>query len=248
MLSRQRTFVFAVAGLLTLVSVCGAQAQGRRGQGQDQPGGPPPGGFQGGPGGFGGPGGMMGGFGRGVSDAMLLAREDVQKELDLVEDQLAQLGKLRDSMDMRAMFDKVRDLPQEERMAKGREIMEAAQKNMQDKIDEILLPHQADRLKQLALQFQMRGGGLGSDEVGEKLGIPEEQREKIREKSRELEQQLRKKLQEDLLKELTPEQQAKHKELVGQPFEFKQDERFGPGGRGPGGRGGNAGGRGGRGN
>ena len=55
-------------------------------------------------------------------------------------------------------------------------------------------------------------------------------------------------MHEDLLKELTPEQQAKHKELVGEPFEFKQDERFGPGGRGPGGRGGNAGGRGGRGN
>ena len=39
MLWRQRTLVFAVAGLLTLVCVCGARSQGRRGQGQDQPGG-----------------------------------------------------------------------------------------------------------------------------------------------------------------------------------------------------------------
>ena len=233
MLWRQRTLVLAVAGLLTLVCVCGAEAQGRRGQ--DQPGGGPP------PGGFGGParfgGGMMGGFGRGASEAMLLGREDVQKELVLEPEQLAELAKLRDNSDMRAMFEKVRDLPEAERMTKVRELMEAAQKKTQAQIDKILIGPQAERLKQLAVQFQMRGGGAGlaSDDVAEKLGIPADQREKLRTKARELELQARKKLLDDLLKELTPEQQAKYKELVGEPFEFKQDERFGPGGRGPGG-------------
>ncbi|MHB0959815.1 MAG: hypothetical protein ACYC0X_30185 [Pirellulaceae bacterium] len=249
MVWRQKQLVLAMAALMTLVCVCSAQAQGRRGQGQNQPGGPPPGGFQGGPGGF---GGMMGGFGRGASELALLGREEVQKELVLVDDQLSQLEELRDNNDMRAMFEKLRDLPQEERMAKGRELMEASQKKTQQQIDEILLPHQADRLKQLVHQFQLRGGGgLASEEVGEKLGISEEQREKLRTKARELEQQLRKKLVDDLLKELTPEQQAKYKELVGEPFEFQQDERMGPGGRGPGapgGRGGNPGGRRDRGN
>jgi hypothetical protein len=188
---------------------------------------------------------MMGGFGRGASEAMLLAREDVQKELVLEPEQLAELGKLRDNNDMRAVFEKMRELPEAERMTKGRELMEAAQKKTQAQVDKILIGPQADRLKQLALQFQMRAGGAGlaNDDVAEKLGIPEDQREKLRTKARELELQARKKLLEDLLKELTPEQQKKYQELVGEPFEFKQDER--PGGRGqggPGGRGGNAGG------
>jgi Spy/CpxP family protein refolding chaperone len=195
---------------------------------------------------------MMSGIGRGASEMMLLGNEDVQKELDLVEDQLTQLAKLRE--DVRAMYESMRDLPQEERMTKGGEIMQAAQKKTQQQVAEILLPHQADRMKQLILQYQiqMRGGsGLTSPDVAEKLGISEAEREKLGAKARELEQFYRKKQMEDLLKELTPEQQAKYKELAGKPFEFKQDERFGPGGRGPGGpggRGGNAGGRGGRGN
>jgi hypothetical protein len=180
---------------------------------------------------------------------MLLDREDVKKELDLLDDQVAELKKLRDSNDMRTMFEGLRDLPQEERMVKAREIMETAQKKTQEKVDAILIGPQAGRLKQLMVQFQMRGGsGLANDDVADKLGISADEKEKLRLKARELEQQYRKKMLEDLLKELTPEQQEKYKKLVGAPFEFQQTEGFGPGGRGPGGpgapggRGGNAGG------
>ena len=95
-----------------------------------------------------------------MSDAMLLAREDVQKELELVDDQFEQLGKLRDNSDMREMFEQLRDLPQEERMAKMRELMETAQTKMKKAVDEILLPHQAERLEATGVQWQMRGGGL----------------------------------------------------------------------------------------
>jgi Spy/CpxP family protein refolding chaperone len=148
------------------------------------------------------------------------------------------------------MFEQVSDLPREEQREKMQELMKVAQKKVKDAVGEILLPHQAERLKQLSVQFQMRGGsGLtSSEDVAEQLNITPEQRDKLREKARELEQELRKKLLADLLKELTPEQQAKYKELVGEPFEFQQDERFGrggfggPGGGGPGGPGGPGGG------
>jgi hypothetical protein len=125
-----------------------------------------------------------------------------------------------------------------------RELMQTTQQKIETQLDETLLPHQADRLKQLAMQWQLRGpGGLASEAIAEDLGIDEAQREKLRTKARELEQQLRKKLMEDLLKELTPAQQAKYKELVGEPFEFSADEPFGGFGRG--GFGGPGGGRGG---
>ena len=46
-----------------------------------------------------------------MSEVMLLAREDVQKELELVDDQLEQFGEARENIDMREMFSQVRDLP-----------------------------------------------------------------------------------------------------------------------------------------
>ncbi len=250
MLWCQKTLVMSVAALLFLTCVCGAEAQGRRNQG--------PGQQPGGPGGppqvvrvadlavLGGPGGMGGFFGGGMSDIMILTREDVQKELELVDDQIEQLVKLRDNNDMREMFGQIRDLPQEERAAKMREVMEASQAKIKKSLSEILLPHQAERLKQLTMQWQMRGGGglAASEDVAKELGISDDQREKLRTKARELERVLRKKLLEDLLKELTPEQQAKYKELVGEPFEFQQDDRFGPGRGGQFGPGGPGGGRG----
>lgn len=204
---------------------------------------------------------MMGGMGRN-SEATLLAMPEVQKELILDEDQIKQLAKIRD--DMRAQFEKmrdVRDMPEAEReefMNKLREIGE----KMPAQIEEILLPQQSERLKQLVVQYQMQmqarmGGGFGGGDLAEKLDISEDQQEKLRTKAAELERQMRKELLEKLVKELTPEQQAKYKELVGEPFEFPvQTGGFGRGGFGgpgapgaPGGSGGQGGrGQGGRGN
>lgn len=247
MSSRQRILILCATGLWLAACVGSLEAQGRRGQGPGQPGGPPPGG----PGVPGGPGmGMMGGmFGGRAIELMLLARDDVQKHLELVDDQLDQLTKIREGTDPRQMFGQLRDVPEADRAAKARELMQAAQQKIQGQLDEILLPHQADRLKQLALQWQMRSpSGLASDAVAERLGIDQSEREKLHTKARELERQLRKKLMEDLLKELTPAQQAKYKELVGESFDFATDEPswgFGRGGFGapgafgaPGGRGG----------
>jgi hypothetical protein len=235
---RQGFFTLMVA--IGLVAVCAytADAQGRRGQ-RDA------GGRQGGrQGGFQRPGGMMGGgmMGRGGA-AMLLGRKDVQDELELIDDQIEQLQNLRNDTDMREMFSSVRDLPREEQMAKIRQLMEDAQKKTQKKIDEILLPHQAKRLQQLAFQFQMQGGltrAIRSDDLRQQLNISDAQREQLEEKSREMEEkirqqvtEIRRKAQEELMRELTPEQRAKINAMIGEPFEFQEQEmQRGPGGPG----------------
>ncbi len=223
---RQRTLVYLVAALMVAACVSSVEAQGRRG------------GAQGGRGGFGQ--GGAGGFGGGVfgmrggnSELQLLRRADVRKELDLLDDQIAELEDAGSGNEMRSMFQELQDVPQEERRERMQALMEEAQKKTQDKINDILLPHQATRLKQLSIQFAMQGrGGVTSSAVADELGISDEQRGELLEKSRKLREEMEKKLAEQLLKELTPAQQAKLKQLTGKPFTFEQEPPRQFGGRG----------------
>jgi hypothetical protein len=93
-----------------------AQAQPQRGPG-------------GGSGAFGGPGGFGGGLGfGGLAD--VLRREDARKELELLDDQVAQLEKLAESRreKMRDLFSGLRDVPQEQRGEKMRELFQRPSK------------------------------------------------------------------------------------------------------------------------
>ena len=214
----------------------------------------------------GGRGGFFGGGGGGATGTiMLLLREDVTKEIELLDDQKEELQELQSGMRdrMREVFANFRDMSDEER----REAMTDFGKGIQEDIDEVLLPHQSKRIKQIALQQRMQGGttrGLRG-EVAEELGLSDDDLEEIEEKSREAAAELQKKIsemraeaQKELLDEvLSPSQQKKLKELMGEKFEFDNSERalggrggfggFGGGTRGGfGGRGGDQGGRRGR--
>jgi hypothetical protein len=206
-----------------------------------QPPGPPPGGV-GGPGfGF--------GFG-GLAD--LARRSDVRKELELLDDQIQKLDKLNETRGerMRQMFSGMEDVPREQRFEKMRELGQKEQQQTERELEQILLPHQMRRLKQLELQTRSRGGvqALLGDRAAEELGLSPEQKEKLQKRAAELEEQLRQKTaelrkqnQDELLRLLTPQQRAKWKDLVGDPFEFQRLEPPRPGGPG-GGRGGSQGG------
>jgi Spy/CpxP family protein refolding chaperone len=229
--------VAAGCSLALIASV--AQAQPQRG-------------FGGGPGGFGG--GFAGSFGGGFGGgglADVLRREDARKELELLDDQVGQLEKLNESRrdKWRDMYSGMRDVPQEQRGEKFRELSQKAQQDLEAELGKILLPHQMKRAKQLAVQLRLRGGvrSMLGDQMAVDLSLTEEQKGKLRTKSEQLEEELRKKLaemrsqaQEELLQVLTPAQQAKWKEMVGEPFEFQRDETPRPGG-GP--QGGEAGAR-----
>jgi hypothetical protein len=196
-------------------------------------------------------------------------REDVQKELEMLQGQIDDIRELSEDRrgGTRDMFSGLQDIEDpDERMAKARELREKAAADLEAEIAKILLPHQLTRARQLAYQQRLRGGTgralTGGGSLVEELGITESQLEKLRAVNEELQEELRQKiaeLQEDaekeLLKVLTFQQQAKLKKLVGEPFEFQQGEG-GVGGRGGQGQGGvqgrggrtqgDAGGRGGR--
>jgi Spy/CpxP family protein refolding chaperone len=171
----------------------------------------------------------------------LLARDDVRKELDLVDDQVKQLEGLRERFRTRVR-ESIAQIREQRSSEEGspeqvrdelRKAIEQVNAEIQKEVSHILLPHQTKRLDQLALQFRMRGGlnALGADAIQE-LGITDEQREKLRTKSEELDREIRRKVsemrrqaQDELLSLLTPEQQAKVRDMLGEPFEFADQGR-----------------------
>ncbi|MFV1964358.1 MAG: hypothetical protein ACC628_02960 [Pirellulaceae bacterium] len=200
-----------------------------------------------------GPGGGWGDGIRGMGTVDLLRQDAVRKELELLDDQVADLENLGEDIRemMRAAVTRLREGREQGRPGRPqdmRQVFEPISTEAQDRLAEILLPHQMKRLNQLALQARLRGGGFAmlSPDVGQQLGITEQQRDQLREKAQSIEQDLRKEIaklrrqaQDDLITLLTPEQQAKYRELIGAPFEFPPPRRpEGP----PGGREGRPGG------
>jgi uncharacterized protein YjbJ (UPF0337 family) len=181
--------------------------------------------------------------------------EEVRQELEISEDQFADLQAMGEELrdQMRSMFEDMRDLSPEERrdrFASMREDMQDIQSQAEERMSEILLPHQVARLREINLQQQVRFGGLQGalqGELAEELGITDEQREQMVAKAQELQaemqqkiEQLRKDAQKELMGLLTPDQRSKVEAMLGSEFQMED--------RGFGGRfGGRGGGRGGRG-
>jgi hypothetical protein len=134
---------------------------------------------------------MFGGgmFGGGGSSSMLLAIPEVQKELNITDDQKADITALTADVreKMRASFGQInfqemQDLSQEERQKrfdemrkKGEEVM----KGVDAKVGKILDATQAERLNQLWLQ-RLGAAALTRPEVIQKLGLTEDQQAKIK--------------------------------------------------------------------
>ena len=223
----QRWFVSGFGALLAACVFCSDVAA--------QPGGGGRGGRQG-----------MRGFGRMRDNSLgLLRRDDVRKELELVDDQVKKLDQLQQDMmtQMRGgmRMGGFRDLSQEERqkrIAEMRQNMEKAQKEMETKVGEILLPVQNERLAQIKLQMSLRRSDtarvLTGEKVAEALGLSEEQKKTLTEAQeasrKELQEQiakLRREAEEKVLKVLSAEQQEKWQKLIGKPFESQPRERRG---------------------
>lgn len=196
-----------------------------------------------------GPGGP--GRGQMLGVGALLFSEEVRGEIDLLEEQEADLRQMGEEVrdKMRRIFSGMRDLSPEERRAAfedARESMQAVRDEVNERVKQVLMPHQWDRLRQIELQQQMRRQGaesLGSGRIAEALGLTEEQKLELQRRAAEqtakLEErirQLREEAQDEVLKVLTAEQRAKFDELMGKPFEL-QGRPDGSGFRDPGRRG-----------
>lgn len=212
----------------------------------------------------------MMGFGGGDNMIGLLLNPRVQEELELVDDQVAELEGLRESMMERTrdLFSGMRDMDPEERetkMAEMREKMQEEMKSLEKEVEAVLLPHQMTRLKQISYQSsgQRRGAGgsLSNERLLDELGVTEEQKKELEEKAEEVRAKLQEKYrkmvadaEDEILGVLSESQRSKYKELIGEPFDTQsmfggfggQGGRGGRGGQGEGGPGGR-GGRGGQG-
>ena len=195
----------------------------------------------------GGRGRGRGMFGAGGGMMRLLQNEQVREELQLVDDQMEEFEELQQELqdEMRSMFEGMRDLDRDERRQFFEDVrgkMEEKTKEYEKRMNEILLPHQVKRLKQIEMQMGNRGGIANNSRLIEELGLEEGDVEKLKEKAAEVQKKLDEKIRklrqqatDEIISVLSSEQQKKFKELMGEQFNMTQ-RRGGPGG--PGGRGG----------
>lgn len=174
-----------------------------------------------------------------------LSNEQMLKELDIVPEQKEKLEKLGKELQTRSAeayksinFNELRP---EERTTKYYEVINKISKETAKGVEEILLPHQIKRLKQIMTQTRLQQLGYGGaaaltgDEVAQELGITEEQRDELKKKEDEIRQDIQKKTQEfykkiqeesreKLFSVLTPAQRKKLDELIGEKFEWKPQQ------------------------
>ena len=164
----------------------------------------------------------------------LLGNPSVQKDLELVGDQLKTVQDLQ-SQFAKEMKDRMGDLSKggfgPDRFKGIGELLEKLKAEQKEKMQKVLLPHQIDRLRQVALQTHMKqagtAGALASDAVVKELEITDEQKDKLKKRAKEVNEQLvkdiaalREKAKQGLLKEvLTSEQNAKLKKMIGDKYE-----------------------------
>ncbi len=230
-----RVKTFAV-GALAVSLMCAALAQS--GFGQPRQGGPGPRGGQG----F---GRMMG---AGMA-GMLLERADVQRELNLTEQQKNQIQQMQQNM--RTAMQEMRNMPPQERRQKMDELR---QKNDPTSV---LNETQKKRLREIELQA-MGPSAFMTPEVADELKLTQEQRSRLQgivmQQMQQLReqfqgggfgqgqgaqnlQQVREQMEKQMLEVLTPAQRQQWQQMQGKPFAFEGGRPMfwgGMGGRGPG--------------
>jgi len=159
-----------------------------------------------------------------------LAQESVQKQIELVPEQKEKLREIsRKYLEEiqgvgRLDWSKWGELSQEERRAKTEEMQKRysdAQAAAKKAIEEILLPHQIDRLKQI--EFRTRASGmLYAPNVIEQIGLTEEQKNRLKQLREEQQKKMAALMEETLEKTLdllNDEQRKKLEELSNRPWQ-----------------------------
>ncbi len=175
-------------------------------------------------------------FGGGNSTS-LLSDDQIRRELELADEQLKQIEEIQKEM-QREIADQVKQMHSEG----GAFNINAMQEHMKEirsqaasRIDDVLLPHQSQRLSQLRRHMRMRSEGdieaLSSGELAKELQLTDAQVERLKERAQEIEKELKEeirqlqiKAKEKLFKELTPVQQKKLKELLGETFVYQHED------------------------
>lgn len=164
----------------------------------------------------------------------------IQSELDLVPDQKAAIEKIRNEMNtkLQESYKELKDVEPAERQKKYYEMYVKLGAETDKRVEEVLLPHQSKRIRQIGLQMRLANSGYGSaaalnsEDIAKELGITPEQieelkkrevelRQEIQEKTREFYKKLNEESREKLMSVLTSAQRQKLKDLEGDKFELK---------------------------
>ncbi len=171
----------------------------------------------------------------------LLLTPQIQQELDIVPEQKERLIALQKDSQAKMMeaYKGFNEIPAEDRAAKYNEVMGALGNEVEKEVQDILLPQQIRRVKQIALQMKMQQMGYGmasalhSDDLTKELKITDEQKEELKKKEVEVRQEIQdktkefyQKLQDDarekLFSVLTEDQRRKLDTLIGEKFTWQQ--------------------------
>ncbi len=162
----------------------------------------------------------------GIPGLYMLGNQDVQKELELVEDQKNQLREIAKKYqeEVRAAWSGVQQLPAEQRAEKYREIQKETQKLAADArtaAQKVLLAHQVDRLKKY-LARSRAPYSLQNPQLQQDIGLDEKQRKQLVELRTELQKRI-KELNDEMLDKalgvLTPEQTKKFEDATWKSLE-----------------------------
>lgn len=192
---------------------------------------------------FGGPDGMMT-FGSPMADPNnssaltgLLQQDKIRSELKITPEQIAGIEKLQKQSNQ-LLSTAVQAMMKARSNGGGNldlSTLQEAKDNVRDLtdrgIEEILLPEQLERIRQIAFQVEISRMGLGPSltrgKLGETVGIRNDQKPdlirlatKIEEETTAKIAQIRREAREELVATLDEEQQAKVTELIGDFFDY----------------------------
>jgi hypothetical protein len=193
----------------------------------------------------GGRGGGGGGLG------MLLQNKDVQKELNLSDEQAEKAKKTTDEVQAKHKdeSDKIRELPREDQRAKRTELGQKVEEETIKALADTLKPEQVKRLEQIVLQQAARRQGPGvflTPKVEKALSLSDKQKDDLKTMSEDYRKQareafqpgtprndetrkkmaeMRKEAMDNALKVLDDKQKQEWQELTGKEIEIRFERR-----------------------
>lgn len=171
----------------------------------------------------------------------LLLAPQIQQELEIVPEQKDKLIALQKDSQTKMMeaYKTIGEVPAEERMTKYNDVMRTLGDEVDKQVQDILLPQQIRRVKQISLQMRLQqmgygmAGALHSEDLAKELAITNEQKEQLKQKEVEIRKEIQdktkefyEKLQHDSREKifgvLTEDQRRKLDALIGEKFTWQQ--------------------------
>lgn len=170
----------------------------------------------------------------------LLGNESIRNELRLTDGQYGGVQKImKASQERMSKLIRTRMVARESGQSvqiggsEFQEMMEENRAQAEEAIEEILLPEQMDRIRQLAYQVEISRTGIGealvTGRLGKEIGVYEDQKQELSERAAKIEAEaklailaIKAQARAKLFKELTPEQRKKAEDLLGDYFEYEE--------------------------